>query len=864
MKNFPRKILNMDFIRFIFFIAFFSLSIGISANDTQKSIDSLATSVDNLSGKEQVDALNNLSTLYLAARNRNQATAAAEKAATLSKSLNYQEGKANALDNQGKIYSSKKDWDNAMDMFTQSLLIRKETGDKIGAAISNNLIGYVLLQRQEVNPALEKFREAQTGMESANYDQGLSEVYSNMGAAYLAKANPEYGTAIEYYQRAQQLQLKQGKYSEAATTALLVADRQFKLKDYENAMNTLGRAMEIFQGLGDPKNIALVYHKMGEAQRLQKYHEDANDFYDRALQGRKAINDLLGVAQTQYAIALNSLSLGDRSAAESNLVAAGNLLEQIPVQEGKPVLLQGISDTYEKLGNASQALAFQKRFSLSRDSLFNVEKSTAMLEMVTKIESQYQTQQLKTENEKLLLSQKNGRMMRIFLTLLSALALALVWMFYRSNKRKKKDNDLLQKKNEEINTKNEEIEHKNVELDGLNHKLVEEMAERESIEKSSFARDHFLATMSNEMRTPLNIIRGLSNLLLTQEPREDQVEPLRTLQFSANNLVVFINDVLDFSKIEAGKISFDSMPFNPKNIFEEVKDRFKLPAKDKNISLEFSYDEKVPAKLEGDPTRLNQIITNLINTSLKHADKGTMSLRVDVHELVKNKMTLLVTMKDQGQGIDAQKLETMFQRFSRTAEDMYDDYGNSGLGPAIAKRLVELQNGRIEAKSVPGEGTEFKIFLPYSLVDEKRAADNGQAEPKTYEELANKKILVVEDNRINQLVVAKMLRKLGVEVITADNGQEALKEMEEAYFDLILMDIQMPIMDGYRTTAEIRKSQDPRVRDIPIIALTASAYLSEKEKARLFGMNDHVGKPFGPEDLLDKIHYHIIEAVNVS
>ena len=197
----------------------------------------------------------------------------------------------------------------------------------------------------------------------------------------------------------------------------------------------------------------------------------------------------------------------------------------------------------------------------------------------------------------------------------------------------------------------------------------------------------------------------------------------------------------------------------------------------------------------------------------------------------------------------------MFRKFTRDPEaDIYEGFNTSGLELAITKRLVDLQNGRIEAESELGKGTIFKVYLPYTIpskTDKVESGSNNELLPYHY--LVGKKILVVEDNRINQLVVRKMLTKLGVKVTTADNGLESLDRISETYFDLILMDIQMPKMDGYRATAEIRKSDNPRIANVPIIALTASAYLTEKDKAQLFGMNDHVGKPFGPEELMEKI-----------
>ena len=179
-------------------------------------------------------------------------------------------------------------------------------------------------------------------------------------------------------------------------------------------------------------------------------------------------------------------------------------------------------------------------------------------------------------------------------------------------------------------------------------------------------------------------------------------------------------------------------------------------------------------------------------------------------------------------------------------------YGGERLSLAITKRLVELQNGKLEVQSIPGESTVFKILLPFKLSPEslKQVKDTTKAD---FSHLAGNRILVVEDNKINQLVVSKMLRKLGVEVSTADNGLEGLEVFEREYFDLVLMDIQMPEMDGYRATAEIRRHPNPAKRDVPVIALTASAFLTEKEKAVLFGMNDHVGKPFSPEELMEKI-----------
>ncbi|RMF29093.1 MAG: response regulator, partial [Bacteroidetes bacterium] len=396
-------------------------------------------------------------------------------------------------------------------------------------------------------------------------------------------------------------------------------------------------------------------------------------------------------------------------------------------------------------------------------------------------------------------------------------------------------------------------------LDELNRRLVNEIADREAIEKSSFARDNFLAAMSHEMRTPINALAATTHLLLEENPRPDQIEHLRTLQFAANNLVVFINDILDFSKIEAGKLELDWRPFSPARVLKDIEERFQVPMQEKGLQWQARFDERIPSQLIGDPVRLNQILTNLVQASYNHTEEGEIRVEMHLLELTRSEATLEVLVSGSGKGLPADLLEGMFaqRKPSEEQEDIYADYSTASLSLAITRRLIDLQKGMVEVDNRPGHGTTFRVILPFKVAEEQDQAlkktSLQPAKQDTYADLKGIRILFVEDNKLNQIVVQKLLAKLGIEVFTADDGEKALQVIEEKDFDLILMDIQMPVMDGYRTTAEIRKHPDPRKRDVPIIALTASAFLSETEKAKLFGMNDHVGKPFSPEELLAKI-----------
>lgn len=438
---------------------------------------------------------------------------------------------------------------------------------------------------------------------------------------------------------------------------------------------------------------------------------------------------------------------------------------------------------------------------------------------------------------------------------LVGLSIASAFFFFRQ---KQKNNQLLLAKNEEIwqqkdeiDQLNEELRQKNISLDLLNKKLVGEMAERESLEKSSFARDRFLATMSHEMRNPLNIIKGLTHFLLESGLPPAQSEQLRSLQYATNDLVVLINDILDFSKIEAVKLDLDDHAFNMAAAFREICRNFEMQADNKALLFHYAFDAQIPATVIGDHARFHQILTNLLDNILQHTLSGIIKTAVSLRELKPGEVIVQITIEGTDGGIERNILEKSLKPW-QDAETEFAGYGSEGLSLAITKRLIELQHGQLDLETTQGKSTAFKILLPFKRKLEENEQEN-LPDKKDFSNLAGARILLVEDNKINRLVVAKLLHKMGMEVTTANDGLEGLEIFERQPFDLVLMDIQMPEMDGYQATMEIRRHANPLKREVPIIALTASAFLTEKEKAVLFGMNDHVRKPFSPEELLEKI-----------
>jgi len=834
----------------------FSIILCFPLKANSPSLDSLMATLSSQRGVERVACLNQISTILLE-EDLSQAKAYADKAFYLAENLKDVEGMAAATDNYGFIFQAKHDYSNAMKSFVEGLKIRNGVNDVKGVAISRNHIGRVFYLQENYAQAEENLKTSLGLWTELDDPSGTAIVNKNLGDVYLAKKF--YGKAQEIYTKALDQKLQINDVEGAAKIANHIGKVSSDLGDYEGALVYYQMSLDLHASVANLPKIAVDYNNMTLALLQQHALEDALETNESALQIREQLKDTFGLAEVYKNFGLIYHKKQENNKAMQALDQSVALLENLDPDPQTPPIYKAISETYAALNHFDKAYQYQLAFAKTRDVIFNQEKDRDLLELTTQYESEYAAKEQKRKIDLLEIENSANKKISIFLTAVVGLIAMLLLSLFFSYKRKQKDNQLLRIKNgeirqqkEEIKNKNQELENNNTKLDLLNSKLVEEIAERESIEKSSFARDSFLSTMSHEMRTPINIITGLTHLLLDEAPRTDQIEHLRTLQFAANNLVVFINDVLDFSKIEAGKLDLEKRDFYPSKTFAEIQNRFDNQADELGASIHYSFDKKIPDKLFGDSARFNQITTNLIAASCNYTNEGEIDVELELNELTTKEATLLLRISDNGVGIEPEKIDAMFKSFTDSETETFEGYASPGIPLAITKRLIDLQNGKIEVDSRLDGGTTFTVFLPFQLPIDMKESDKKMDKP-SLGQLAASKILVVEDNKINQLVVAKMLRKLNIEVVTADDGLEALKIFDSEKFDLVLMDIQMPKMDGYRCTAEMRKTSDPEKRDIPIIALTASAFLTRKEKAKLFGMNEHVGKPFAPEELLEKI-----------
>ncbi|MCX2453020.1 response regulator [Pedobacter sp. PLR] len=376
--------------------------------------------------------------------------------------------------------------------------------------------------------------------------------------------------------------------------------------------------------------------------------------------------------------------------------------------------------------------------------------------------------------------------------------------------------------------------------------------EKEKAETSEKTKQLFLAKMSHEIRTPMNAILGFARLLEETIENKEQQEYIQIIIKSGDDLLVILNDILDFSRMEAGKLIFESIPLNLKEIIQMNILMMEPKWKKKNIEINYLIDEKIPATILGDSVRLNQILINLISNALKFTEKGHVSISVICIEQNEEKIILDFGIKDTGIGIDGGKLGQIFESFEQATNETARKFGGAGLGLSIVKQLVQLQHGEIFVNSKPGLGSDFHFRLPFLKVSSHVKKDIAEKFQMGVQLGAGIHVLVVEDNLINQMLVIKILKQRGFETETAETGLIALSKYEKNHFDIVLMDVQMPEMDGYEATKKIRALKDHK-KNIPIIAMTAHTIKGEYERCLEIGMDDYISKPFDKKELFEKI-----------
>lgn len=559
-------------------------------------------------------------------------------------------------------------------------------------------------------------------------------------------------------------------------------------------------------------------------------------------------------ASTNYNALLVNSDENERAflATQSNLGLAnmykkqGNLIESVKHAEAALELSQKhqffreilsantfLTRTYAELNEFEKAYVAQSELAAIKDSLFGIEKVKLEVKTGNKILQDTQTktiEDLEAKNEELNQSANRSDITAIlasaFLTIISILAVSL----FRNNQIKLKTNDLLLTKNKELETA------------------------RDAAVSAMEAKTNFLSTVTHELRTPLYAVTGLTHLLLDENPAEHQKEHLKSLKFSGDYLLNFINDILQINKIDADKLEPLNIEFKLKKVLTDVVDSLQQNAKDNDTVIVLDYDNNIPLHLLGDPLKLSQIIMNLVGNALKFTQGGKVEVITKLKDKNEDNLTVYFEVKDTGIGISEEQQKNIFDSFEQGSVQINREYGGTGLGLTIVKSLLGLFDSKIHLESKLGEGSSF--FFELQLKSEENSLEEVPFELTVEDfDFEGLHVLVVEDNKINQVITKKMLNKKGISADIANNGNEAIDAASTNKYDAILMDIHMPGISGTEATIQIRKF-DP---DIPIIALTAISMDDSLDEFYAAGCNAVVTKPFKPEVFYQKIGENIFK-----
>ncbi|SNZ01923.1 His Kinase A (phospho-acceptor) domain-containing protein [Flagellimonas pacifica] len=494
---------------------------------------------------------------------------------------------------------------------------------------------------------------------------------------------------------------------------------------------------------------------------------------------------------------------------------------------------QRLSVIYEKTGNYDEALNYRKNLEQIKDSIFNLEKAKLETNTADKIRFDHQMNEinkLTIKNEELSESKNRSEITAIltsaFLTIISLLAVSL----FRNNQIKLKTNDLLYTKNKEL-----------------------ELA-RDSAVSAMEAKTNFLSTVTHELRTPLYAVTGLTHLLLEENPAEHQKEHLKSLKFSGDYLLNFINDILQINKIDADKLEPLKIEFKLQKILADVVDSLQQNAAEKNTSLVLDYDPNIPLQLLGDPIKISQVFMNLVGNALKFTKDGKVEVIAKLLKKDEDQVKLYFEVKDNGIGISEDQQKNIFDSFEQGSVQINREYGGTGLGLTIVKSLLGLFNSKIHLESELGHGSSFFFEMDLKCNENDLQEVSFELNPEEFD-FNGLHVLVVEDNKINQVITKKMLTKKEITCDIANNGNEAIDLAKANTYDAILMDIHMPGISGEEATRQIRKFDE----EIPIIALTAISLDDSLDSFYEAGCNDVVTKPFKPEVFYQKIGENIFK-----
>ncbi|ESU26399.1 signal transduction histidine kinase [Flavobacterium limnosediminis JC2902] len=690
------------------------------------------------------------------------------------------------------------------------------------------------------------------------------------------KSSFDYDKALTYARKAKQYATKKKLQKELADSHLSIGSIYGELDRQDEAIENYIRSITIYNNLTPSSNSAFCYYSLGQSYLKKNNLNLAENYLNKSMAEYKTVNipEALDLIELQKGIVQKRKGNTEGALKKFRSIATKNDIETLPETKAEAYfelaeieaekdpqsaianlekaytisiegyntnqklrILRRLSEMFETTKNISKSHFYLKKFIVIRDSIFNIRTKTAN---VPAYERYIATEQLKTidktnrENKAQEKSIKFSKLISILsialISILSLLSLSL----YKNNIIRTKTNQLLKDKNQELET------------------------EKERAEKASKARAEFLSTVSHELRTPLNAINGITHILIEDNPKPSQMNYLNSLKFSGNYLLTFINDILEINRVESDVVEVESIDFDLRDLLENIVGSFSEIANKNKTVYHLEIDEKIPSTLIGDPTKLSQILINLINNAIKFTTNGNVWVSAVVKKEKANSVRIHFEVRDTGIGIPKERIDTIFDSFTQGSVEINRKYGGTGLGLAIVKRLVTLLGGKIKLDSEEGKGSRFHFEIALRISEKK--IDKKIAPVYDNKWLEDKKILLVEDNKINQMITQKMLERKKMHCHIIENGEDAVEHMRQNTYDLVLMDVHLPGINGTIATELIRKFN----QDTPIVALTAISLDENKEMLLSFGMNDVITKPFDPEKFYEVIATTIHQNINTE
>jgi signal transduction histidine kinase/CheY-like chemotaxis protein/HPt (histidine-containing phosphotransfer) domain-containing protein len=694
---------------------------------------------------------------------------------------------------------------------------------KIYLADAINNFGFLKDKRGDYNGALMDYFEALKIREEIDYKRGIASSYNNIGQVFANQS--DFNRALDYFKKSYEIRQQNNDLIGMAQLLNHIGNIYKQKKDYDAALQNMQQSLVRFRHQGNFSGEAKALLSIGDIYYLQTRYDLAYSNAEEAFIGFKKIGNVDGALSANVLLSKIDIAEGKFQQAiekAKEALAQAELYQLVEVQTN---LHKVLNLAYEGLNNAPLALLHFKHYVSLRDSISNPNTKNNILEQQLQYENGKKEAQRLAAQE---LKDLTARSVRNTL-LASCLVLFLIAGILINR------NYIRKKANEELAEKN---------------KIIEQ--EKQRAEESEQFKTQFLSNISHEIRTPMNAILGMSDLLIETQLDDRQLKYVTAIKKSSENLLLIINDVLDFSKLEAGKVELENVPFKPLEVLQDVHNTLKFKAEEKGLDFKWSIEPTIETVFWGDNFRLYQILMNLVGNAIKFTQKGMVSIELSLIKDEADYQMVRYEVKDTGVGIEEDKISSIFNSFQQAGQDTSRRFGGTGLGLTIAQQLVKLRNSEIKVESKIGSGSTFYFDFQY-----KKASLTDYT---TYHSLQNVgvvsdfkdiKILLVEDNEYNQIVaVESLLRHLEhCEIQVANNGKEAITLLEQSDYDIILMDINMPEMDGYEATRIIRNELASPKAEIPIIALTAFAF-EEEEKCLQIGMNAIVTKPFKINQLL--------------